>query len=176
VTSFSHPAIMAAILFGFSASCEAGNECQDVPQFIGMYGKWESVAVKAEPAGILDEHPEWTVPHVITGRPTEVCPGITFVVEQVVGGETVRSQLTYVYDQATARSFGVISGSNGTRLRGDIRHGPGRDFLVLSDFNGNPVWEETKVWISENEFESEGLFDFHGEAGTVWFRTYRVRE
>lgn len=148
-------------------------ECVDVPPFIGMYGEWESVATRAEPAEILDEHPEWTVPHLIVGKPAEVCPGIEFTVTQNVQGREVMTKLNYVYDPELGKSFGVIAGSNGTRLKGEIQHGERNDLLTLSDFEGFVVWSETKVWISDDEFVSEGIFEFNNQQGRVWFRTYR---
>ena len=77
---------------------------------------------------------------------------------------------TYVYDRHTNRSFGVITGSSGARLRGEIEHDGEVDLLTLRDFEGNVVWTETKTWTSPDEFESEGVFDFNGEEGRVWFR------
>ena len=166
--------LLTAVCFGVFAASASAQECEGVPQFIGMYGDWESVAVRSEPAEILVEHPEWAVPHPIHGAPTDVCDGIKFIVRQDVDGESTTSQLNYVYDVATNRSFGVITGSLGARLRGEIQHGDQEDLLTLVDFDGNVVWTETKVWVSDDEFTSEGVFDFNGDEGRVWFRTYRV--
>lgn len=158
-----------------SIAAPAAAECRDVPKFIGMYGDWESYAFKAEPADILDEHPEWTVAHAIRGTAAEVCPGIRFTVEQAVGGETIQTLLTYVYDPERNKSYGVIASSSGARLRGILEHGPkDTDELTLMDFDGNVVWQETKIWTSDDEFESIGRFEYQGGEGRVWFRTYRV--
>lgn len=165
--------VLAGILLLYAAA--AAGDCEGVPKFIGMYGDWESVAVKSEPASILEEHPEMGVPHSITGVPTDVCPGIRFVVEQTVDGETVRTQLTYVYNASVHRSYGVISSSNGARLRGILEHGPDdTDELTMLDFEGNVVWRETKEWVSADEFESVGRMDVGGQEGRIWFRTYRA--
>ncbi len=166
--------ILLAVCLCSTATAAWADDCEGVPRFIGMYGEWESLAVRAEPAAILEEHPEWLNPQPIFGAPTDICPGIKFIVEQVIGGETTTSQLTYVYDASTNKSFGVITGSTGARLRGEIEHGEELDLLTLLDFDGNVVWTESKLWISDDEFTSEGVFDFHGEDGHIWFRTYRV--
>lgn len=168
----------AASLIGVALLCPfamnaTGAECDGVPRFIGMYGEWESVAVHSEPAAILVEHPEWTKPHAIVGRPTEVCPGIVFTVEQESDDDVVTTLLTYVYDANANKSIGVVTSSDGARLRAEIRHEGDRDYLKLLDLDGKVVWTEMKVWISEDEFRSEGNFDFHGQQGRVWFRTYR---
>ncbi len=164
---------MAAVIGALTSGARAA-ECEDVPRFIGMYGTWESVAVHSEPAAILVEHPEWTTVHEIVGTPTEVCPGIVFKVVQESDAGNIETMLTYVYDASTSSSFGVVSVSNGARLRAEIQHNHDRDYLTMTDFDGNVVWREMKVWISDDEFRSEGTFDFHGEEGRVFFRTYRV--
>ena len=170
--TFAAWSVVAALFFGTPAAAE----CKNVPKFIGMYGQWESYAFKAEPAEILDEHPEWTVAHAIRGEPTDVCPGINFTVEQVLDHDTIFTQLTYVYDANSSKSYGVIASSNGARLRGILEHTPSdTDELTLMDFEGNVVWRETKVWTSDDEFESIGRFAYQGGEGRVWFRTYRVK-
>jgi hypothetical protein len=139
-----------------------------------MYGLWRSLAVRAEPETVLEEYPEWAVPNEIRGAPTAVCPGINFIVSQTSAGTTTVTQLTYVFDAATHRSFGLIWGSNGVRLRGEILHETSRDTLTLMDAGGTIVWTETHAWVSDDEFNSEAVMDFHGSEGRVWFRTYRV--
>lgn len=169
-------ALLAAAALSDPARAEPPAGCDDVPHFIGMYGRWQSVAVDASPPEILAANPHWTTPQDIVGTPTAVCPGITFLVEQKADGEIVRILLTYVYDAATGRSYGVVTASDGSRLRGEIEHAGDTDRLRLLDFAGRVVWTETKTWTSADEFESEAVFDFDGVEGRVWFRTYRVDE
>ena len=170
------PLIAAAALCVLLA-CAPGvqaEECADVPRFLAMYGRWESVAVRAEPASILEDFPHWKEPNSIIGRPTEVCPGIRFTVRQESGDGIVTTALTWVFDQASQRSYGVIVGSDGSRLRGEMQHFADHDTLTLLDFSGRLAWRETHVWRSPGEFESVGVFDYHGAPGRVWFRTYRA--
>lgn len=172
-TGAAAASLLAALLCAASASAE----CEGVPRFLGMYGNWKSFAFKAEPAEILDEHPEWAKPNEIRGVATEICPGIRFMVKQVIAGKAVSTELTYVYDPDRHVSHGVIASSTGARLRGILEHGPNHsDELTLLDFDGNVVWRESKTWVSEVEFESVARIDFHGSEGRVWFRTFRVGE
>ena len=88
-----HNTLLAVTCFLLATAPALAGECEDVPPFIGMYGDWESVAVRADPPEILEVNADWTKPHPITGAPTAVCPGIEFIVEQELGGETVVAHL-----------------------------------------------------------------------------------
>lgn len=147
---------------------------ETLPAFIVMYGLWESVAVRADPEEILTAMPQLTVPHEIRGRPASVCPGIRFEVEQRVGSEVMRTELSYAYAAASSKSIGILHSSDGTLLRAVILHREDADLLTLTNVQGEEVWTETKVWTSADEFHSEATFPYQGGPGRVWFVTRRV--
>lgn len=147
---------------------------RSLPDFLVMYGLWESVAVRAEPADIFVQMPHLQVAHEIRGRPSAVCPGIAFEVEQQVDGNTMRTELNYAYDVSSSKSFGILHSSDGSVLQGVIHHSPEADSLTLTNTNDDVVWSESKVWQSPDEFHSEATFPFDGGTGRVWFVTRRV--
>ena len=166
------------LTLGFLVACltsghALANDARDIPAFIRMAGEWESVGVRAEPAEIFEAMPALKVRHAITGSPMEVGPGIMFHVVQPVGAALQKTQIAYVYDAASNKSFGVFISSDGTTSRGVIEHGADGDLLRLYDADGDVVWTERKVWISPDAFESEATFEFRGEEGRVWFSTNR---
>lgn len=158
----------AVFIVSAAQAAEAG-----APAFIRMVGEWESVAVKADPPAILETMPALAVPHRIVGEPTEVQPGVHFLVEQTVGGKTQMSELTYVHDASAQKSFGVVVGGDGSILRGVIEHNEGEDVLRLYDADGDVVWTERNVWASPDLFNSESSFMYEGEEARVWFETRR---
>jgi hypothetical protein len=145
----------------------------DAPAFICMYGEWESVGVRAEPARIFEAMPEQKAAHYITGKPASVMPGIDFIVRQDIAGETKISGLTYAYDRAVNKSFGIITGADGSVIRGMISHESEKDIVVLFNAIDEVVWREEHVWVSPDEFHTEAVFTFEGADARVWFVTKR---
>ena len=160
------------LVFAMSAVASAGAEdTAAIPNFIKMYGAWESAGVKSEPPEVLIERPHLAMRHVIHGE-KGLGASIHFTVDQ---GER-KSTLTYVHDAATSKSFGVIIDSDGGVLRGELVHGDGEDQLTLTNANGDVVWTETKTWVSLDEFHSEGLMPYKGGQAKVWFVTKKIEE
>lgn len=153
----------------FAAPEDAGA----TPAFIRMYGEWESVAVRTEPSSVLEAMPALAVLHHIVGEPTGIQPGVHFLVEQHLDGETQLTELTYVHDAAAGKSFGVIASGDGSVLRGVIEHHDDHDVLRLFSADGDVVWTERNVWVSPDSFNSEASFLFEGREASVWFVTRR---
>ena len=165
---------MTTVVFITAQLVSAPAAASELPEFVVMYGLWESVAVRAEPAEIFKQMPHLRQTHEIRGRPSAVCPGIAFEVEQQVAGKLMRTELNYAYDAASSKSFGVLHSSDGSVLRGVIEHGTDADALTLTNANNDVVWSESKVWQSADEFHSEATFPFQGDTGRVWFVTRRA--
>lgn len=143
------------------------------PAFIQMYGEWESVAVRADPPEVFNEMPQLKIPHMITGAPSQVMPGIHFVVRQDKGGETTTTEINYAYDADAKKSFGLLASSSGSVLHGVYQHGDASDVLQLFNSADEVVWTEHNIWTSPDRFESEAMFEFQGEQAKVWFVTHR---
>ena len=158
---------------GSFVTAAAGDAASDVPAFIRMYGEWESVAVKAEPISVFDAMPALNVLHEITGTQMDVGPGIRFKVVQTVEDEAFVTEIAYVYDAASKKSFGVFLNSAGATVRGVIEHGEESDLLHLYDANDAIIWTERKIWTSPDVFESAAVFPYEGGEAKVWFETRR---
>lgn len=144
------------------------------PSFIQMYGEWESVGVRADPPEVFDAMPQLKIAHEIIGTPSHVMPGIHFIVRQNIGGEVMKTEINYAYDDDAKKSFGLLASSSGSVLRGVYEHGESFDTLQLFDSNDEVVWTESNTWISRDRFESEATFEFEGEEAKVWFVTQRI--
>ena len=149
----------------------AAKEPVETPNFIKMYGAWESAGVKSEPPEVLIERPHLAMRHIIHGK-----KGLGQIIHFTVEQGDRASTLTYVHDAATGKSFGVIIDNQGSVLRGEIVHGDGEDNLTLTNANGDVVWTETKTWISPSEFHSEGVMPYKGGKAKVWFVTNKIEE